>query len=194
MIDKAALRKTMREKRRALPPEEARERSLAAERHILASRAWKHAPSVGLYVAVRNEAGTDLLLESAWEAGKEVFLPYTPPSPPAGVMHFLPCASGQALVTNRYGIPEPTPETCPLPPEGGWIPGLVIVPGLAFDREGHRLGSGGGYYDRLLARESMHASVRVGLAYAFQVVDAVPAERWDVPMQAIATEEELAWL
>ena len=194
MISKTALRKTMREKRRALPDTEMRERSLAAQRFILASNVWKNASSVGLFKAVHSEICTDSLFEEAWNARKKIFLPYMLPAPPAGIMHFLPCGSGQALVANQYGILEPTPEVCPLPPEGDWIPDLVIVPGLAFDRVGHRLGSGGGYYDRVFAKESMCNSVRIGFAYAFQIVDAVPVEEWDIAMHAVATDEGLVWL
>ena len=193
MLDKAALRKCMREKRRALTDVEAAARSLAAQRHILAATEWKQARSVGLYVAVRRETDASLLADEAWRTGKDVYLPYTVPAA-TGIMHLLPCLSGQALVKNHYGIPEPTPETCPPSPENGWVPEVIIVPGVAFDREGHRLGSGGGYYDRLFAKKSMQDVIRIGLAYAFQVVDTLPADVWDAPMHAIATEEGLTWL
>lgn len=193
MLDKAALRAIMREKRRALTEEEAHERSLAAQRHILESKEWANARSVALYMAVRRETEAGLLADAAWEVGKDVYMPYTVPMS-GGIMHLLPCLSGQALVKSRYGIPEPTPETCPPSPEGGWVPELIIVPGLAFDREGHRLGSGGGYYDRLFAKKTMQDTVRIALAYAFQIVDSLPAEEWDAPMHAIATEEGLTWL
>ncbi|MDL2209438.1 5-formyltetrahydrofolate cyclo-ligase [Desulfovibrio sp. OttesenSCG-928-O18] len=194
MPDKAAIRKEMRARRAALTEEAAREMSLAAQELVLAAKEWKNAASVALYMAVRKETDTRLLLESAWQSGKRVFLPYTPPSS-HGIMHLLPCESGQALVPSVFGIPEPTPETCPLYEEGAeWVPELIIVPGTAFDRAGHRIGSGGGYYDRLFARHSMQDTLRVGLAYAFQVVEQIPADHWDTPMHAIATEESLVWL
>lgn len=194
MRDKAAIRKELRLKRGALSEEAAREMSRAAQELILADEAWQKAASVGLYVAVRKETDTRLLFENAWESGKQVFLPYTPPGA-HGIMRLLPCESGQALVVNSFGIPEPTPETCPLYEESReWSPDIIIVPGMAFDREGHRIGSGGGYYDRLFTRPSMQDAVRVGLAYAFQIVDRVPADSWDAPMHAVATEESLVWL
>lgn len=193
MPDKTALREIMRSKRRALTDKDVFERSLRAQHHILASREWIAAPSVGLYVAVRRETDTALLADAAWKAGKEVLIPYAPPLSP-GIMYLLPCLSGQALVASRFGIPEPAPEACPRPPEEGWVPTIIIVPGLAFDKDGHRLGSGGGYYDRLFAQNSMQDTIRIGLAYAFQIVDTLPAEAWDAPMHAIATEEGLTWL
>lgn len=193
MPDKTALREMMRAKRRALTGKDVFERSLKAQQHILASAEWTAASSVGLYMAVRGETDTALLADAAWKAGKEVLIPYTPPHTP-GVMCLLPCLSGQTLVKSRFGIPEPAAATCPLPPEAIWVPGIIIVPGLAFDRDGHRLGTGGGYYDRLFAQNSMQDTIRIGFAYAFQIVDALPAEVWDAPMHAVATEEGLTWL
>lgn len=193
VIDKAALRKAMRAARKGLSDDEARELSLAAQRHILADAAWAKSASVGLYIAVRKETDTELLCQSAWDAGKEVYLPYTPEDSP-GIMHFLPGRSGQTLAASQFGIPEPAPETSPEAPEGGWAPELIIVPGIAFDEAGYRVGSGGGYYDRFFAKPSMRNAVRIALAYSFQVVAKVPVEKWDTRMHAIATEKGITWL
>ncbi len=193
MMDKAVLRKRMREERLRLTEREAEELSLAAQRHILASRQWHDALSVGLYLAVRRETATGLLLGNAWERGKQVLLPRTSPAE-AGVMEFLPHGKGGALAKNRFGIPEPVPDDHGPLTDSERAPSLLIVPGLAFDGKGHRLGSGGGYYDRLFAKPSLRGVVRIGLAYAFQMVESLPAEAWDVPMHAVATEEGLLWI
>lgn len=191
---KDAIRKAMRMARKNMLLETVRAFSEAAQGHILADSTWQKAKSVGLYVAVRHETETDMLSESAWAAGKQVYFPYTPPKG-NGIMHLLPCASCDELVVNHFGIPEPTPKTCPLPEEGEeWIPELIVVPGIAFDVKGRRIGSGGGYYDRLFAKPSMRNVIRIGLAYSFQVLEEVPADTWDAPMHAIATEEGLTWL
>lgn len=187
----------MRAQRRALTDADVFDRSLAAQRHILASGEWAAAPSVGLYAPVRHETDTALLADAAWTAGKEAFFPCTLSDAP-GTMRFAPCPRGRALVKGRFGIPEPAPcsesrEAC----LAGWedrIPALIIVPGLAFDREGRRLGNGGGYYDRFFAGTTARDALRIGFAYAFQLVGALPAEAWDAPMHAIATEEGLIWL
>ena len=195
MADKATLRKAMRKRRGELTTWEVETLSRAAQQHILEDKAWKKADSVGIYIAVRQETQTNLLSEAAWAEDKHLFVPYTPPSA-EGDMYLLPCASEQSLVVNHFGIPEPTPESCPVPPEGGWdLPGVIIVPGLVFDWKGHRIGSGGGYYDRLFAKHTMREMIRIGLAYSFQVVgENIPAEQWDIPVHAIATEEGLTWL
>lgn len=186
--DKAALRKLLLRKRNEMLIEHVHAFSRAAQEHILALKAWRRASSVALYMAVRKETDASLLREKARKDGKEVFLPYTVPSS-AGIMHLLPCPNDEALVPGAFGILEPSPETCPLPPEGGWVPDLIVTPGVAFDAQGFRIGMGGGYYDRLFAKPSMRNVTRIGLAYSFQIVDSVPVEEWDLPMHAIATEQ-----
>lgn len=189
-MDKAGLRKAMRLRRGTLTAEAAREWSRAAQEAVLADAAWRGASCVALYAAVRGEADTTLLLADAWERGKRVLLPRVAAGV-AGMMDFVPCEQGQALETGCFGIPQPCGT---MRAETLQIPDLVIVPGVAFDREGRRVGSGGGYYDRMLGRPDMRDAVRIGLAYAFQLVDRIPAEAWDAPMHALATEEGLAWI
>lgn len=194
MNTKESIRQVMRETRKNMPLENVRRFSDAAQRNILADPAWEKAESVGLYVAVRNETETEMLSENAWNTGKQVYFPYTPPKS-CGIMHLLPCGPTDERKLNHFGIPEPMPKTCPLPEEGEEsVPAIIIVPGVAFDVKGRRIGSGGGYYDRLFARGSMRDTVRIGLAYSFQVLEEVPAEKWDAPMHAISTEEGLIWL
>ena len=110
---------------------------------------------------------------------------------PGRRMHFAPWQAGDALRTNRYGIPEPaTTER--------WLPAelhVVLMPLLAFNRTGDRLGMGGGYYDRafafLLEPPRQPEPLLVGVAYAFQEVAAFTPEPWDVPLDWIVTEREL---
>ena len=192
--DKAALRAAMRKRRSALSSGDVSALSQAAQRHILNDNVWRQAASAGLYIAVRHEVQTDLLIRSAWSAGKTVLAPYIP-DPAAGEMYLMPYADGSDMRSNAFGIPEPVPAVCPQSAMTEAAPAVLIVPGLAFDMQGRRIGSGGGYYDRLLARPHMQNVPRIGLAYAFQVSAApLPAEPWDVPVNAIATEEGLTWL
>ncbi len=190
---KAALRKAMRARRAALSAEESLRLSRDAQQRILDSRVWRGAAAVALYYPVKRETSTRLLMREAWAAGKRVFFPHIPPDS-KGIMHLLPCPGEAALVAGAFGIPEPDPAACPVPPEGCRVPDLVIVPGLLFDRTGNRIGSGGGYYDRLLSGPSLAGSVRIGLAYGFQMVERLEADAWDVPVQAVATEKELVWI
>ena len=189
--DKAALRTRLRERRKNLPPEERKHLSDAAAGYILASAAWQKATCVALYIAVRGETETLRLLDAAWRSGKEVLLPLCSQDS-RGCMDFVACPGEEFLLPGAYGIPEPSP--CPSTSSAATPPGLIIVPGVAFDRTGARLGQGGGYYDRLLGLPPFVASLRIGSAYAFQIVDRLPSDPWDLPMHAICTEQGLSWI
>lgn len=179
------LRAAMRERRLALP---ARERLAAADALAANLRALPELTDAGYvagYWAVQGEISLHALL-----------------SPAPGFVYCLPCLTaerhlrfapwrfGDALVQNRYGIPEPD-----LAPESQLAPqdmGAVLVPLTAFDSRGTRLGSGGGYYDRSFAflrgLPRPARPVLIGVAYAFQHAEALPAESWDVPMDLIVTD------
>lgn len=108
-------------------------------------------------------------------------------------LSFAPWRFGDALLHNRYGIPEPdVPSSSRLQPAQL---DAVLVPLVGFDRRGNRLGSGAGYYDRSFAflqeRTRPSRPLLVGVGYAFQEVEALPAQPWDVPLDLIATDREL---
>ena len=216
-----ALRRAMLARRAALPPDEAARLGHAAQDALLASPAWQAARQVLLYVAVRNETATTRLLDAAWADGKQVLLPrcMTPAptssastaSPATGSaapaancdneMCLAPCACAADLKPGRYGIAEPDPTRCPAidmdaapGSASSFAPDLAVIPGVAFDRQGNRLGHGAGYYDRFLAHPAMARTALVGLAYAFQIVPALPVAPWDRPVHALCTEEGLTWL
>lgn len=116
-------------------------------------------------------------------------------------MCLAPCACAADLRPGRYGIAEPDPVRCPaidmdaVPGSASaFAPDLAVIPGVAFDRRGNRLGHGAGYYDRFLAHPAMARTALVGLAYAFQIVPALPVAPWDRPVHALCTEEGLTWL
>jgi 5-formyltetrahydrofolate cyclo-ligase len=96
-------------------------------------------------------------------------------------------ATFDGLAPGRYGIPEPPPDAPALSPEGAR--GVVVVPGLGFDRAGGRIGTGKGYYDRTLPR--FPGLTRIGLAMDGFVVDCLPTDPWDVPMHLVVTEHDL---
>lgn len=109
------------------------------------------------------------------------------------LLHFAPWQTGAALRNNRFGIPEP--ECAPQARVDGADLDLVLMPLLAFDRNGNRLGSGGGWYDRTFAflqglPRPAHPLL-VGIGYHFQEVDALAARAWDIPMDYVATDREL---
>ena len=195
---KKALRERMKAKRAALTPQKVRQLSQAAQEALMADTAWTEARQVALYMPTRGEVSTSLLLEAAWEQGKQVLLPRCRVKQ-HGIMDFVPCGSLDDVTAGHFGLREPRPEI----PALAWTEGeeqpalrpeLLVLPGLAFDRQGYRLGFGGGYYDRALSYPALAHTVRVGLAYAWQIVAAVPVQLWDCPVNALCSEEGMLWL
>lgn len=177
--DKRSLRKTMRSRRTAHIPSALIAQQACA--HVARSKPFLEANRVGLYVGARGELDVTSLVATALDAGKQVALPRVLGP---GAMAFLRYRQGAELVPNRFGILEPDAQSEPLPAQ---TLDLIVVPGLAFDRLGNRLGTGHGYYDRAMA----HApdSFLVGIAFAFQLVEQVPTGVHDLPMHAVATED-----
>lgn len=137
---------------------------------------------VALYSAMPGEVPTDRIAEAIRSAGGTVYYPHALPD---GELSFHPLHPGGRFVNGKYGISVPEIATG----EDGIREGfhLVVVPALAFDKRGYRLGRGGGYYDRFLSRPvSAHVA---GLAYSWQLVPEVPTDPWDVPVGTVVTEK-----
>lgn len=191
---KTALRERMRRLRLDQPPGLARARSLEAQRRLMDAPCWRNARSVALYVALKGELSTDSLLDAAWKSGRAVWLPRVRPREP-GRMEFVACAGPGQLRPGPFGLREPEDGLPGLGPEEAGMsfrPDLLVLPGLAFDRRGGRLGFGGGYYDRFL--DNMPACPRVGLCFAFQIIRNLPLEQWDQRVRYLCTEEQFLCL
>ncbi|MBU1040731.1 MAG: 5-formyltetrahydrofolate cyclo-ligase [Proteobacteria bacterium] len=191
--EKDAIRKMMVEKRRALSPEEVKKASMAVTERVRALSEWKNAYSVLLYWPIKNEIDTRALLTELWERGAMALLPRCRPEQP-GFMDICSCTCEDDLIEGSFNIMEPAP-CCLTREDTGepFVPDLVLVPAVAFDARGYRLGFGGGYYDRLMARPEMDDTVTLGLCYEFQRIESFPMNAWDAPVQGICTERELKW-
>jgi 5-formyltetrahydrofolate cyclo-ligase len=142
------------------------------------------------YWAVRGELPLNLAVASLARREQHYFLPVLGAT---RQLHFAEYSTGCPLGHNRFGIPEPAiPADQRLRPQDMDV---ILLPLLAFDRQGHRLGTGGGWYDASLAflrtQPRPAAPLLVGIGYAFQEVDSVPAEPWDVDLDYVATDSEL---
>jgi 5-formyltetrahydrofolate cyclo-ligase len=143
------------------------------------------ARSVALYSPVQNEVETEAILEDALGVRKQVFFPKLHRRDGA---EFVQVTSKHDLVAGRFGIAEPA-GTNVLSLEGcGNL--SVFIPGVLFDRRGHRLGRGGGWYDRALAQLG-NRGFFIGLAYEIQVVDSLPAASWDQGVHYVITENRI---
>ncbi|MBP5546940.1 MAG: 5-formyltetrahydrofolate cyclo-ligase [Bacteroidales bacterium] len=179
-MEKAEVRKRMRELKRAVPPEEKLRRSEAIMRQVEALPEFREARVVLLYWSMADEVQTHNFVER-WYRDKVLL---------------LPCVDGDDLLLRRYtgpeclvageqfGIGEPTG---PVYTDLESIE-LIIVPGVAFDRKGNRMGRGRGFYDRLL--KTTPKALKIGVAYDFQMLDSIPVEPFDVKMDRIITEQQ----
>ncbi|KRG49153.1 5-formyltetrahydrofolate cyclo-ligase [Stenotrophomonas panacihumi] len=181
--DRDALRRTLRERRRALP---AATRIAAADALAARLLALPFAPSAGTvagYWAMDGEIGLH-----RWQLSLPSAVRYCLPVLHGQVLRFAPWRPGEPLKPNRYGIPEPDidPDHA-LPAEDI---DLVVAPLVGFDARGGRLGMGGGWYDRSFAFRQRQAAPPwlVGVGFGVQEVPALAVESWDVPLDAICTE------
>lgn len=193
-IDKSALRREYRRLRDGLPQAERTAAETAIYESLFSLPAWREASVVCGYASVRGELNTTPILRRAVAEGKTVALPVTVTDASEGRMIFraLPDGNFDNLTTARFGIPEPD-ETCPALSLSELSGALILVPALAFDREGYRLGYGGGYYDRFL-RELSDASIpasAVGLSFSACVVPVLPRNSYDIPVHIILDERRI---
>jgi 5-formyltetrahydrofolate cyclo-ligase len=183
--DRASLRRELRDRRHALP---AAVRISAAEAVARRLLALPFAPSSG-YVAGYWAMDGELALH-AWQLRLPPGVVYClPVLHEDGRLRFAPWRTGDPLVANRHGIPEPDLAPGSLLPADAMA--LVVAPLVGFDARGRRLGMGGGWYDRSFAFRERHPPPPwlVGAAFATQQVDAIDARPWDIPLDALCTEQ-----
>ena len=177
---KAELRTKMRSILRKIPPTQRQDESSRARGLLAQQSAWRKARSILFFAPRADELDLLAALDDALAAGKTVALPRYAPETGTYVAcqigHFtLDCAPG------KFGIFEPA-ATCAILPLNRLD--LALVPGLAFDLSGHRLGRGNGYYDRILAEV---AGTRCGVAFDEQLIEHIPAEPHDIELNCILT-------
>ncbi len=177
------LRTELRQRRRAISKAN---QALAALK--LMNRMCRHpwirkANLIGVYMASDGEMPLGPLLRWAHSVHKHLYLPCLTAEK---TLIFKPLARGSRLHTNRYGIPEP------LTRQQLSLSGLdvLLMPLVGFDRNGNRLGMGGGYYDRSLSQLGTKTPKLVGIAHFCQEVAKLETEEWDIPVDAIATDKE----
>lgn len=181
------LRQSMRQKRRALDDDEAAACARGLARQAGTLRAVRNSRHIAAYLAADGEIDPWPLMINLWAAGKTLYLPVLAPFA-KGRLWFARYNPADRLVVNRYGIAEPFARNLIKP----WALDLILAPLVAFDAAGHRIGMGGGYYDRSLAflhnRRSWHKPRLLGLAFEFQRLATITPSPWDIPLDAVASE------
>lgn len=184
---KNQLRKQYKQIRQQLTIEQVEKNSYAIAKQLFETDFWKQSNTVMLYLSFQNEVMTDLIYTRGWQDGKTMLTPIC--SPTNGIMTMSVLSSFDQLVLNRYGIRElPEPLQQIVAPE---TIDLCLIPGIAFDRYGNRLGFGSGYYDRYLAKVSSTVP-RIALLHSCQISEEkLPTNQFDLPMQYMLTEHGL---
>jgi 5-formyltetrahydrofolate cyclo-ligase len=189
---KQELRRALRKQLAAIPPELFQDEGKRAAAFMASYRPWQDAETVLLFLSAPGEIETAPLLDLAFQQGKRVFLPRVE----GEIVRFFRVQSAAGpWQTGAFGIREPLIENPDLieefPPRNGGSgrPVVLVTPGMAFDRQGNRMGHGKGYYDRYFARmDSLGLSyLRVAFCLEQQIIPQVPVESWDKRMDAICT-------
>ncbi|MFZ5634477.1 MAG: 5-formyltetrahydrofolate cyclo-ligase [Bacillota bacterium] len=185
-MNRSEIRQGVLKARMSLPPAAVQQKSRIIMDRIMSSDIYLGSRSLMVYVDFRNEVQTGILIARALAGGKRVSVPITDVRGKKLTPSRL-LAYPEDLAPGAWGIPEPGPE-CVRPVDPAELD-LVIVPGVAFDVRGNRLGYGGGFYDRFLPR-TRPGTVYLAPAFEVQVVDDVFPGPHDVPVHIIVTEEK----
>lgn len=179
----------MRNRRRQLSKEEQQFAADGLVRQLSRASYFRNAHRIAFYYPNDGEIDPRLAIEHAWRIGKQCFLPVV--NHPNLPLRFARYRRQQTTHLNRFGIPEPvTPRSHLLNARNLQ---LILVPLVAFDGNGGRLGMGAGFYDRTLAflnnRKYWHFPIVIGAAHSFQQIEYVPQDPWDMRLLGIVTEK-----
>ena len=174
-MDKKELRRCIRERKRAMTEEEIVSRSETLGKAFAASALYREANTIYGYLPYNQEVRTVPMLEQALLDGKKVAVPKVV----GDEMVFIYLSDLTQVEKGYAGIPEPIADE----PVAHDETALVLMPGLAFDREGHRIGYGGGFYDKFLQREPKHPTL--ALCYEFQMLEHLETEEHDIPVDCV---------
>jgi 5-formyltetrahydrofolate cyclo-ligase len=181
------LRQYYRAQRTAITKQYREEAAQAAVSLLQSFQPFLRSQKVACYFPVENEFDSRPLIDAILKLNKLCYLPVLDENQ---FLYFVQYGADDLLVPNRFNIPEPKNK------ERRIVPAdldLVITPLVAFDKQGNRLGTGGGYYDRTFAflREDKHSLFMLGVGFAIQEAQHLMPEPWDIKLNAVLTEKEI---
>ena len=187
MIDRERLRKNLKTQRKELSQEAIEKSSALICAQLTESPLIKEARVITAYLPFQNEVDIRPFIQDCLTISKTVLIPHFQNDHYC----FSPLATMSGVKKGGYGIFEP--EDCPLYTleETQVMTEVWIVPGVAFDKNGNRLGMGMGYYDQFLKEGK---GLKLGVCYPFQFIESIPTAHWDVPMDAILTDQGTKWI
>ncbi|MCB1615467.1 MAG: 5-formyltetrahydrofolate cyclo-ligase [Pseudomonadales bacterium] len=188
------LRKKFRQARQSLSVKQQQQAALDLSNRLKIHPAFIRSKHIAFYIADDGEIDPIELMMIAQTMGKHTYLPVLQPLRQK-IMWFAPVKRNEPLHCNYFGIPEPLPGKKKRPP---FSLDLVIMPLVAFDNEGNRLGMGGGFYDRAFAfrqrcagRPGTAKPTLIGVAHQCQQADKLNSASWDIPLDFIATDKKI---
>ena len=174
-MDKKALRDYIRQRKRKMSPEQIEMAGARLMESLVSLPVYQHAKTIYGYMPYNQEVRTIPILEHALRNGKRVAVPKVY----GDEMRFIYVTDLNAMEKSSCGIPEPVADG----PVADDPTALVLMPGLAFDRAGHRIGYGGGFYDKFLSQEPLHP--KIALCYEFQLLPSIETEAFDIPVDQV---------
>jgi 5-formyltetrahydrofolate cyclo-ligase len=190
-INSSTLRRKKRLLRNQLTSLEQSTHAFGLANQVCRQHVFLNSSRLACYLANNGEIDPEYIIRTAWKLRKQVYLPVL--SPFQSKLYFAPYQAGMAMQLNRFAIWEPACN--PVNWVSPWQLDLMLLPLVAFDENGNRLGMGGGFYDRSLAyRRSRTYSQRpklIGLAHELQQEQQLAANSWDISLDMIATEERI---
>lgn len=180
---KEQLRSRLRQRRQSLSQNQQSIAAQAVTTHVLSLPSWKVVQKIALYWSSDGEISTAAIAQHCFAAGVQVFLPIVGNDKQ---MVFAQWQHGDALSKNRYGIAEPTTQSAQ---QSLSNMDMIFMPLVAWDKNGNRLGMGGGYYDRALANHA--GPILIGLAHQMQEVEVLPKQAWDIALDLVITDREI---
>ncbi|CAO97852.1 5-formyltetrahydrofolate cyclo-ligase [Erwinia tasmaniensis] len=186
--DRHHIRDNIRRLRRQLSDEQQQLAAMQVAERALSFAPIRQAHNIALFLSVDGELNTGPLIARLWQRQQQVYLPVLHPFSPGNLL-FIRYDEHTQLKNNRLRIPEPPLDVRRLLPLSQLD--VVMVPLVAFDNTGQRLGMGGGFYDRTLQSWRQHGFLPVGLAHDCQRVEQLPVASWDVPLPALITPSKI---
>lgn len=190
MNTKTSLRQQIIDLRKGLDPLLQLQQSAQIATSLIQHAVWQGAQHIACYLAYKAEVDTKPIIQAAWRQNKQIYLPSLAESITDYTMEFSQYWASTALEKNRYGILQPAYKAVNNRISVKNLD-IILIPLVAYDKLGNRLGMGEGFYDRALNFKQTAGIIQpliIGLAYNFQQVERVPTETWDVKLDGVVTE------
>lgn len=186
-LQRKQIRQHIRQQRRQLTPQQQQQAAQQVAKNFLDHPRLKKANNIALFLSFDGEIDTRPLIQQLWQLNKQIYLPVLHPFSKHNLL-FLRYSPQSKLVKNHYKIDEPPLDVQSVLPINQLD--IMIIPLVAFDLTGQRLGMGGGFYDRTLAHWQKNGFYPIGLAHDCQLVEHLPAAHWDIPLPEIITPQK----